>query len=122
VYHRHYYHHESDVFDGKRNGDCWALGPQPTLYGTPCTHIWWSREQRHGNVHVDSNAYGASFLFVPYANEGGAITFQHKSNPAVQVSHLVQVGEVIGGRWGRSHHFSLPFDGVCNSFVMYADF
>ena len=37
-------------------------------------------------------------FFVPYANEGGAITFRHNSYPLVQESHLVHVSVVIAGR------------------------
>ena len=92
------------------------------LRNTPCTSIWWSRERCHSNVHVDSDAYGASFLFVPRRYKGGAITFWHRSVPNKELSYVVPSGTVVAGRWGRSHHYNKPFRGVRNSFVMYADY
>ena len=91
------------------------------LRNTPCTSIWWSRERRHSNVHVDGDAYGASFLFVPRQYKGGAITFRHRSSNE-ELSYVVPPGTVVAGRWGRSHHYNKPFRGVRNSIVMYADY
>ena len=92
------------------------------IKNTPCTSIWWSCEKRHGNIHIDRNAYGASFLFVPNETVGGEITFDHGKKLDDDVKYLVKPGDVVGGRWGRNPHYNQRFKERRNSVVMYGDY
>jgi hypothetical protein len=92
------------------------------LPGTPCTGIWWSCDGREHNVHVDRNAYCSSFIFCPESYSGGALILRNKKMPAVQCKHLLQLGEVIAGRWSRSEHCIDACNESRNSFVLYGEY
>ena len=75
------------------------------LPGTPCTGIWWSRDGREENMHVDRNAYGPAFVFCTGDYKGGELTFLHQEEPGLCCKHKLCLGEVIGGRWSRGLHY-----------------
>jgi hypothetical protein len=93
------------------------------LPGTPCTNIWWSINSRGENKHVDWNAYGASFLFCPNNYQGGAIVLESNKMKSIRCKHLMKLGQVLAGRWSRSHHYNetVGTDESRSSFVMYGD-
>jgi hypothetical protein len=93
------------------------------LPGTPCTGIWLSFDSREHNMHTDRNAYGACFVFTPKSYKGGALVLEHENQPGVQCKHLIERGEIVGGRWSRSPHCIDDCDDEDrNSIVMYGEF
>jgi hypothetical protein len=70
-------------------------------------------------MHIDRNAYCSAFVFCPDNYTGGALTLE---NGGVRCSHLLKLGEVIAGRWSRSHHCIDDCDEFRNSFVMYGEY
>lgn len=94
------------------------------LHNTPCTGIWWSCDGREHNMHTDRNAYGACFVFCPKTYKGGALILEHENRPGVQCKHLIERGQIVGGRWSRSPHcIDDCYKGESrNSIVMYGEF
>ena len=92
------------------------------LPGTPCTGIWWSCDGRGHNMHIDRNAYCSAFVFCPDNYSGGALVLENQKMPGVHCEHLLQLGEVIGGRWSRSDHCINDCEEFRNSIVMYGEY